>query len=346
MSPTPAALATLADDTRVFTLGNAAGLSIAVMDHGATWVSCTLPLPDGTRREVTLGCARLADYQRQTGYLGATIGRYANRIGGSRFTLDGREVIVAPNEGRNQLHGGPVGFDKRTWTLVSHTPTELVLSLSSEDGDQGYPGHMETTVRYQLGDALDLRIVLEATVSAPCPVNLTSHAYFNLDGDAADGDIRAHRLRIPARQFLPVDAESIPTGERRDVAGTGFDFRSPRPIGEALMRDEQQHITRGYDHSFWLDEACADAREPAAEVTSGDGRVSLALYTRLPGLQFYSGNYLPGTPARDGHYVQHAGFALEPQFSPDTPHHADWPDCVLRPGQRFEQVLRYDFSVR
>lgn len=344
MNPSPA----LSLDTAVFTLSNAAGLSIQVMDHGATWVSCTVPLPGAAPREVLLGCARLDDYRRQTGYLGATIGRYANRIGGARFPLDGREVSVTPNEGANQLHGGPVGFDKRLWTLVSHTPTELVLSLVSEDGDQGYPGRMETTVCYRLGDDLSVQVEFAATVSAPCPVNLTNHAYFNLDGDAPDGDIRAHRLRIAAQQFLPVDAGSIPTGERRDVAGTGFDFRTPRPIGEALMHDEQQQLTRGYDHSYWLDAGCADGRVPAAEVVAGDGRVALALHTQLPALQVYSGNYLPGTPTRvaGATYAQHAGFALEPQYSPDTPNHPEWPGCVLRPGERFEQALRYVFTVR
>jgi aldose 1-epimerase len=344
MNPSPA----LSLDTAVFTLSNAAGLSIQVMDHGATWVSCTVPLPGAAPREVLLGCARLDDYRRQTGYLGATIGRYANRIGGARFPLDGREVSVTPNEGANQLHGGPVGFDKRLWTRVSHTPTELVLSLVSEDGDQGYPGRMETTVCYRLGDDLSVQVEFAATVSAPCPVNLTNHAYFNLDGDAPEGDIRAHRLRIAAQQFLPVDAGSIPTGERRDVAGTGFDFRTPRPIGEALMHDEQQQLTRGYDHSYWLDAGCADGRAPAAEVVAGDGRVALALHTQLPALQVYSGNYLPGTPTRvaGATYAQHAGFALEPQYSPDTPNHPEWPGCVLRPGERFEQALRYVFTVR
>jgi len=338
----------LAHDTRVFTLRNTAGLSIQVMDHGATWVSCALPLADGMRRELLLGCDSLASYRRQTSYLGATIGRYANRIGGARFRLDGRDVAVSANEGRNQLHGGPDGFDKRVWTLVSQAPQELVLGLASADGDQGYPGHLEATVRYQLGDDFSVRIHLAATVTAPCPVNLTNHAYFNLDGDAPDGDVRAHRLRIAAQQFLPVDAESIPTGERRAVAGTGFDFRTPRTIGEALMRDEQQQLTRGYDHSFWLDTGCADGSVPAAEVSSGDGRIGLKLYTQLPGLQFYSGNYLAGTPSRvpGADYVKHAGFALEPQFSPDSPNHPEWPDCTLQPGQRFEQTLRYDFSVR
>ena len=339
----------LAHDTRVFTLRNSAGLAIQVMDHGATWVSCQVPLPgDAAPREVLLACDSLASYRRHTGYLGATIGRYANRIGGARFTLDGREVRVVPNEGRNQLHGGPDGFDKRTWALVSHDDRELVLALHSPDGDQGYPGALDATVRYRLDEGLGVRIVLAATVTAPCPVNLTHHAYFNLDGDAPDGDVRAHRLRIAAQQFLPVDAESIPTGQHWPVEGGSFDFRTPRTIGERLLADEQQRLTRGYDHSFWLDADCADARTPAAEVTSGDGRVALALYTRLPGLQFYSGNYLAGTPARrpGTAYGPHAGFALEPQFSPDTPNHPEWPGCVLRPGERFEQELRYDFSVR
>jgi aldose 1-epimerase len=335
MTPSPAA--------RVFTLENTAGLRIQVMDHGATWLSCSVPLPDGTRREVLLGCASLADYQRQTAYLGASIGRYANRIGNARFVLDGQPHTLAANEGRNQLHGGPVGFDRRVWQLESHTALELVMSLVSEEGDQGFPGQMTTTVRYSLGNDLSVHIGFDATVTAPCPVNLTHHAYFNLDGDAADADCRAHRLRIAAQEFLPVDAECIPIGERRAVAGTGFDFREPRPVGEALMRDEQQQLTRGYDHSYWLDAACADGSRPAAEVEAGDGRVSLQLHTRLPALQFYSGNYLAGTPARDGVYRQHAGLALEPQFSPDSPNHPEWPDCVLRPGQRYQQALHYRF---
>ena len=334
---------TLSSDARLFTLENTAGLRIQVMNHGATWVSCSVPLPDGSRREVLLGCASLADYQRQTAYLGATIGRYANRIGQARFVLDGQPHQLTANEGRNQLHGGPAGFDRRVWQLESHTPVELVMSLVSEEGDQGFPGRMTSTVRYALGDDLSVHIGFEATVTAPCPVNMTNHAYFNLDGDAADGDCRGHKLRIAAQEFLPVDAGCIPSGERRAVAGTGFDFRQPRAVGEALMRDEQQQLTRGYDHSYWLDAACADGSRPAAEVEAGDGRVSLQLYTRLPGLQFYSGNYLAGTPARQGEYVQHAGLALEPQFSPDSPNHPEWPDCVLRPGQRYEQALHYRF---
>lgn len=337
----------LSNDTRVFTLTHRAGLSIQVMDHGATWVSCRVPLADGTPREVLLGCASLADYRRQTSYLGAAIGRYANRIGGARFPLDGRVLQVDANEGRNQLHGGPVGFDKRVWTPQSHSATELTMTLVSADGDQGYPGEMQATLQYLLDDELGVQVRFTARVSAPCPVNLTHHAYFNLDGDAPDGDIRAHRLRIAAGQFLPVDAESIPTGERRDVAGTGFDFRTPRSIGERLMDDEQQRLTRGYDHAYWLDTSAAGGGAPAAEVVSGDGRVGLALHTALPSLQFYSGNYLSGTPSRvaGAPYAQHAGFAMEPQYAPDSPNHPEWPDCVLRPGQRFEQTLRYVFTA-
>ncbi len=333
----------LASDTRRFTLQNSAGLRIQVMEHGATWVSCLVPLPDGSRREVLLGCASLADYERQTAYLGACIGRYANRICDARFELDGQVHRLAPNEGRNQLHGGPVGFDRRVWQVQSHSGTELVLSLVSEAGDQGFPGRMDATVRYALGDELSVQVEFEASVTAPCPVNLTQHAYFNLDGAAADADCRAHRLRIAAHEFLPVNAQSIPTGERCPVAGTGFDFRAPRRVGEALLHDEQQQITQGYDHSYWLDAECADGTRPAAELEAGDGCVSLQLYTSLPGLQFYSGNYLKGTPARVGEYGQYAGLALEPQFPPDSPNRPEWPSCVLRPGQRYRQALRYRF---
>lgn len=332
----------------LYTLENAAGLRVQVMPQGATWVSCSLPLPDGSRREVALGCASLADYERQTAYLGATIGRYANRIGGASFPLDGRTVQLTPNEGPNQLHGGPTGFDRRLWTVQAHGARELVLSLVSEDGDQGFPGRMETTVRYALEDDLTVRVSLSATVTAPCPVNLTHHGYFNLDGDASGTDVRGHVLRIAAQQYLPIDAGSIPTGEQRAVAGSGFDFRTPRPIGEALGRDEQQHHVKGYDHSYTLDADVADGRRPAAEVTSGDGRVHLQLFTTLPALQFYSGNYLAGTPSRTGTYGQHDGFALEPQYAPDSPNHAGepgWPDCTLRPGERFEQAIVYRFTI-
>ena len=333
----------LASDTRLFTLENTAGLRIQVMDHGATWVSCSVPLADGSRREVLLGCASLASYQSQTAYLGATIGRYANRIRDARFVLDGVTHQLVPNEGANQLHGGPAGFDRRVWQVESHAVTELVMSLVSEAGDQGYPGRMDASVHYALGDDLSVRITMQATVTQACPVNMTQHAYFNLDGDAADADCRPHRLRIAARSFLPVNTQSIPIGERRAVGGTGFDFREPQTVGEALLRDEQQQLTQGYDHSYWLDAGCADGSRPAAEVQAGDGRVSLQLFTSLPGLQFYSGNHLAGTPARVGHYVKHAGLALEPQYPPDSPNHPEWPSCVLRPGERYQQTVRYRF---
>ncbi len=328
---------------RFFTLENAAGLRISVLNYGAIWDGCSVPMADGTRREVLLGCPDADGYRRQQSGLGATIGRYANRIANARFQLDDHDYTLTANEGRNHLHGGD-GFDHRDWALVSHSPRELVLSLVSEEGDQGYPGRMEATATYALGDDLSLSLTYEATVSAPCPVNLTSHAYFNLNGDGLS--CLDHSLRIAGDTFLPTNETQIPTGERKPVMGTGFDFRTPHTIGERLRLDPEQQGPRGYDHAYWLDGACASGQLPAAELRSGDGRLQMALFTQLPTLQLYSGNWLEGTLSRDGgRYASHAGVALEPQFAPDSPNHPEWPDSVIRPGQRYRQQLRYVFSA-
>lgn len=334
---------------RLFTLGNAAGLRLRVLDRGATLLSCSLPLPDGSRRELLLGCASLADYQRQGAYLGATVGRYANRIARAQFELDGQTVQLQPNEGPNQLHGGPDGFDKRTWQVEAQSDQALVLTLTSPDGDQGFPGELQARVSYLLGDDLSLEIRFEATTSRACPVNLTHHAYFNLDGEAgADtGSCLRHTLQVASKDWWPVDGGLIPLGASTPVAGSGFDLRTPRQLAEAIASDAVLQASHGFDHCLRLDTACANLSTPAAELVSADGRVRMLLATDQPALQVYSGQGLAGTPARDGgEYRAHAGIALEPQFAPDSPNHAtseDWPDCVLRPGQRYlrRSVLRF-----
>jgi aldose 1-epimerase len=331
---------------QVFRLEHPNGMRIAVMDQGATWLSCELPLPCGARREVLLGCNTPSDYARQSAYLGATIGRYANRIANARFVLDGQAYQLAPNNGPHNLHGGPRGFDAQRWLLVSHNPSELVLALDSPDGDQGFPGRAQLHVRYLLTDHLGVLIEFSASVDAACPIGLTNHAYFNLDGSTSDGCVQAHRLRMAAERFVPIDSTLIPIAESREVVGSAFDFRQLRRIGGDWLQDEQMCNARGYDHSFLLDASVRSGERAAAQLCSGDGRVGMHLYTDQPALQCYTGNYLADTPARDGGvYVAHAGIALEPGFPPDSPNRSDAAACILRPGRCFRSFIRYDFEV-
>ena len=326
---------------RLIELADGCGTRLSLMDWGATWLSCRVPVGGG-EREVLLGCARLADYFTQTAFVGATIGRYANRIGGAQLTRHGRTIALTPTAGGHQLHGGPQGFDRRRWRIVRQAANEVVLGIESADGDQGFPGKLCATVCYRLEAGGRLAMDYTAQVDAPCPVNLTNHAYFNLDGEATD--IRQHRLQINASYYLPVDRELIPLGPLQRVEGTSFDFSRAKAIGRDFLSDEQQRLARGYDHAYLLAPECREMAGVAASVVAGDGRLAMDAYTSKPALQFYSGNYLAGVPARDGGtYSAHQGLALETQFLPDSPNHPEWPqpDCWLNPDEtyRYSTVL-------
>ncbi|MFG6459969.1 aldose epimerase family protein [Roseateles sp. DXS20W] len=319
----------------VFTLTAADGLRIAVTNAGAAWTSCRVPV-NGASREVLLGYQAPVDYLRQPGYLGAIVGRYANRIAGASFELDGQRFALQANEGEHQLHGGAGGFHRKLWTVGSHTEDALELALVSPDGDQGFPGELSVRAIYRVQPPLTVTVTLEATTTAPTLVNLSSHAYFNLDGDAAD--IRGHRLQIAADRYLPVRADLIPTGEQADVAGTPFDFRTPRRLGDALAALAETGAAPACHDHCWL--------AGGATLQSGDGRLTLDLRSNQPGLQFYAGEFLPRTPDRQGRpHAAHAGLALEPQALPDSPHHPEWPqrDAVLRPGQTYRHQITYRF---
>lgn len=333
----------------VFTLGGTdGGLQIQVSDHGARWLSCLVPMPDGHRREVILGHATVADHTREPGFFGAIVGRYANRLDGAAFTLDGHRHLLVANEGSNQLHGGPEGFDRRRWSVVQHSPLHLRMSLHSPDGDQGYPGDLEAEVEYLLEPGHPtLTLRFGARVSAPCPVSLTSHPYFNLDGDAVT--ISDHRLRIAAAAMLPVRADMIPTGEIAAVDGTAFDLRQARRIGDGLGQGAQQRLAGGYDHCFVLDPAATRGELAAAELTSGDDRLAMRLYTDYPGLQVCSGNFVQNARGRDGQpFNRHAGIALEPQFFPDAPNQPGWREqgCISGPGRQLSRWMRLTFDAR
>lgn len=338
MSPSPT----------VHTLGAPGGLQIQVSEFGARWLSCLVPLPDGSRRETLLGHATPADHEREPGYFGAIVGRYANRIAGAAFTLDGQRHALVANESANQLHGGPDGFDRRRWTVVDGGPEHLRLALHSPDGDQGYPGALDAEVEYRL-DPQRKAITLHfgARVTAPCPVSLTSHPYFNLDGDATS--VLDHRLHVAADAMLPVRADMIPTGETAPFDGGPFDLRQARRIGDGLGRGEQQAHGSGYDHCFVLRAAATQGYLAAAELTSRDERLAMRLFTDYPGLQVCSGNFVQHARGRDGQlFKRHAGIALEPQFFPDAPNQPAWAGqgCILRPGERLARWMRLEFDAR
>lgn len=319
------------------------GLQLDMMDIGATWLSCLVPMPDQSRREVLLGCARGEDWLTQKSYLNATVGRYANRIAGGRISRDGRTTQLVVNEGKNQLHGG-AGFAGRRWAVLEQSAEHVCFGITSPDGDQGYPGNLDLRVTYRVLPGLRIEMVCSGEVDAVSPLGLTNHAYFNLDG--VQGDIRAHRLMLAASRYTPVDAEMIPDAGLAEVAGTSFDFRTARAIETQFLADAQQKIAAGYDHAFLLDKPEMSAL--AASLVSGDGRLEMRLYTDSPAVQFYSGNHLAGTPARQGGvYSAYQGLCLEPGFLPDSPNHPEWPqpDCWLQPGQTYRQTMAWAFSA-
>lgn len=323
---------------RLIALAHASGVQLTLMDWGGTWLSCRVAV-GGHEREVLLGCSRLADYFAQTAYLGATIGRYANRIGDAQFSRDGRVFQLVPTKGKHQLHGGPEGFDRRRWRIVEQGVDHVVLGIESADGDQGFPGNLVATVCYRLQAQARISMEYTATVDAPCPVNFTNHAYFNLDG--AVTDIRQHTLQIHAHHYLPIDEELIPQGALASVEGNSFDFTRPKPIAQDFLSDEQQRLAGGYDHAYLLDPECREMASLACTLVSGDGGLAMDLYTTKPAVQFYSGNHLAGIPARQqDFYAANQGLALETQFLPDSPNHPEWPqpDCWLQPGQTYRHT--------
>jgi aldose 1-epimerase len=346
----------LGDGTAVrrHTLDSGAGLVVRVLTYGGIVQSVEAPDRDGRQANVALGLAGLDDYVRDNRpYFGAVIGRYANRIAGGRFELDGRAYRLPVNNPPNSLHGGTEGFDKRVWTATATGgdgggTVALELAYTSPDGEMGYPGTLAVRVRYSVTPANELRIDYRATTDAPTVVNLTNHSYFNLAGEAA-GDIGDHRLQLEADHFTPTDAASIPTGEVAPVARTPFDFTSPHPIGERIDEDDEQlAFGGGYDHNYVLRWPSGEGGlVRAALVTDPASGRALEVLTTEPAVQLYSGNQLDGTLAGPGGaaYGPRAGFALETQHFPDSPNQPGFPSTVLRPGQALASTTVYRFLV-
>ncbi|WP_420963667.1 aldose epimerase family protein [Brucella sp. IR073] len=318
-------------------IGNA-DLQARILTYGATLADLRLTTANGPH-SVILGFDTLEDYLAQTAYVGAIAGRCANRIAGGRFTLDGVDHQLSLNEnGRTHLHGGVEGFSSRLWDIEEITPSSVTLTLVSPHDDQGYPGEVHVTCRYAI-EGRTLTLELSAETDRPTLVNLAGHAYFNLDGSDT---ILDHRLTIMGNAYTPVDGDLIPTGEIAPVAGTIYDFTTPRPIRSG----DPDHPHAGYDHNFVLAMQPAVTPRPAARLEGVASGIEMEIWTTEPGLQFYDGNFLPLPQAlrggREGR--RHGGLCLEPQRFPDAIHHKHFPGAVLRPGEIYRQVTQYVFG--
>jgi aldose 1-epimerase len=340
------------DDGRpvvAFTLENARGLRARIMTYGGTVLSLEVPDRAGALGDIVLGFDDLAAYLDGRGYLGALIGRYANRIAGARFVVDGTQYHLTANEGPNHLHGGLAGFDKALWNARPRSTSAgpaLELDHLSVDGEQGYPGNLSVRVVYTLTDEGALQIDYAATTDRDTIINLTNHAYWNLAGHAA-GSILDHRLILDADRFAAIGAGQIPTGDLRPVAGTPFDFRTATAIGARIDRDDEQlQVGRGYDHSFAIAGTSDTLRRAARVVEPITGRV-LEVLTTEPAIQLYSGNFLDSARGKAGAiYHRRTGFCLETQHHPDSPNQPAFPTTTLRAGARYHTTTIYRFSVQ
>ena len=316
------------------------GLQLEILEYGATVHRLLVPTPAGPRN-VVLGHRTLAEYSAGTAFLGATVGRYANRIADGRMRLHGATYELSRNENGNTLHGGSGGFDTRGWTTESLTDSSISLSLVSPDGDQGFPGEVRASVTYTVSpDRVD--IDMRATADAPTVVNLTNHSYFNLDGEGA-GSVDNHLLTVHADEYTPTDDRLLPTGEIAQVDGSPFDLREPTRIGDATRRDHPQlAAARGIDHNFVV--RGIGLREVAVVQTSD---LALAVHTDAPGLQVYTGNFLDGSivGASGRAYRQGDGLALEPQVFPDTPNRPEFGSALLEPDSTYRRRIRWGLGA-
>lgn len=326
----------------LYTLTNAKGSEARIATYGGTVVSLKVPDRSGVMGDVVAGFDSLEGYLKPPPYFGAIIGRYGNRIGNAHFSLNGMQYTLARNDGENHLHGGVRGFDKRVWTARLLSPQSLELSYVSKDGEEGYPGNLSATVTYTLTDANELKIEYSATTDKDTVVNLTNHSYFNLAGE---GDILGHQVVMNADRFTPVDKGLIPTGQLRSVAGTPFDFRTVKTIGERIeQKDDQLMLGHGYDHNFVLNRS-GSGLDLAAKVTDPKSGRVLEVLTTEPGLQFYTGNFLDGTLEGKGKtYTRRSAFCMETQHFPDSPNKPNFPSTVLKPGGTYRTTTVYRFS--
>jgi aldose 1-epimerase len=323
--------------TALYTL-TAGPYTAKITPYGGILTELHAPDRDGKTADVVLGFGELTGYLAGHPYFGSTIGRFGNRIGGAKFTLDGQEYQLAANNGENHLHGGIHGFDKVIWAAEPFTDGDdagLKLTYTSEDGEENYPGNLDVTLVYTLTATGDLRLDFTATTDAATPVNLTHHSYFNLKGEG-QGTILDHQVQLFCDRYTPVGDDLIPTGEILPVAGTPLDFTTPHLIGERI-----DQVPGGYDHNFLLPDG--EGLRKVAKVTEPASGRTLEVLTTEIGTQLYTGNFLDGTlTGKSGAtYPKNGGFCLEPQKCPDSPNQPNFPSCILRPGEEYKHTIIY-----
>jgi aldose 1-epimerase len=319
----------------------AGDMTLSVTNFGAHWVSLFVPSRNGRKDDILLGYSTLDGYTHNKPYIGATIGRFGNRIGNARFALGGKEYGLYKNDGPHTLHGGRRGFDKLLWEAESYEEQDGVFvrfELVSPHGDEGYPGTLKAAVSYGLTKSNEIIADYQAVVDAPCPVNLTNHAYFNLEGEGA-GDVLSHRALLHASSYVAVDETLIPTGVLTPVQNTPFDFRTAKPIKRDLTA-----AGGGYDHCFVIDGGSGTLR-PCAEVSDPRSGRTMRLFTTQPGVQFYTGNFLDGVIGKAGSvYGKHSGFCLETQRFPDSPNRTEFPQAIFGPDRDYHEKAVFSFD--
>jgi aldose 1-epimerase len=326
-----------------YTLANSSGMQVSILNYGGIVTKIMVPDKKGKLGDVVLGFENFSGYtQKNEPYLGALVGRYANRIGNAKFILDGKTYKLAPNNFGNSLHGGNVGFDKVIWNVEKLGDTSLKLSYQSKDNEEGYPGNLNAGVVYTLSADNSLKIDYTATTDKPTPVNLTNHSYFNLSA-GKDSTILDHVLHLDADKYTPVNDQLIPTGQVAVVKGTPLDFTTAKAIGKDIG-----NVKGGFDHNWILNKKGNGLQEAATVYDPGSGRY-MEVWTTQPGIQFYSGNFLNGNlQAAKGRrvYGAHAGLCLETQHYPDSPNEPSFPSTILKPGETYRETTIYKFSVK
>lgn len=335
-------------EVKLVKMTNGKCLTAKIITYGGIIVSFEAPDRNGKTSDIVLGFDNLEDYLKPHPYFGALVGRFANRIGGAKFTLDGKEYRIAKNDGENALHGGTKGFDKVVWNIenaqVKGNKAQLKLSYLSKDGEEGYQGNMKCFVTYTLTADNKFEIKYEATTDKPTIVNLTNHSYWNLAGQGS-GDILGHELMINADKYTAVGPGLIPTGELKDLKGTHLDFIKPMTIGSRITQVDKN--IGGYDHNYVLNGKTGKKKLAARIYEPNSGRV-MEIETTEPGVQLYSSNWLDGKlKGKEGKvYNKHGAFCLETQHYPDSPNKPDFPSTVLRPGEKFKSITVHKFSTK
>lgn len=333
-------------NTHLFVLRNRGGMQVAFTDYGARIVSILVPDKAGNLRDVVLGFNSIKEYlHAEEQYHGATIGRFANRIAKGQFTLGEDNYTLQQNNGQNSLHGGPAGFHSKVWDRRTSFKKKIDFCYISPDGEEGFPGNLKVYVSYELTEDNEIIIKYNAKTDKKTIVNLTNHAYFNLDGEG-HGNILSHILHLPSDHFLPIDENQIPLEREASVEGTAFDFRSPKKVATDIDNDEEQlTLGNGYDHTFVNGQPISQVAASAYSPNSG---IRLEVFTTEPGIQLYTGNFLSGKDTgKSGHkYFPRSAFCFETQHYPDSPNHPHFPSVVLEPGQILESETKYKFSLR